>query len=297
MNKKRIFITGSSGFIARNIIEKLQNKYIFVAPARKELDLTDVDSAGNFFKKNGYFDFVIHTAIVGGNRKTPNNSDIAITNLRMFFNVVKNKKHFERMIHLGSGIDYGKERPLKKVSEQEFDEYIPQDYYGFYKYLCAKYIESTDNVVNLRIFGIFGKYEDPSIRFISNALCKYILKMSITINRNVYFDYIYIDDFIKILDHFLNHKTKYRSYNIGTGKPVDLLTIAKKINNLSDYKSEIEVSQKGLANEYTCNIDRLKQEIGDFKFSNLEDSITKLYEWYLSKISSLKKKDFKNDYF
>ena len=299
MKKLRIFVTGSSGFIARNIIEKLGTKYKFIALTHKELDLLDSTAVNRFFKKNEYFDFVIHTAIVGGNRKIPNTSEIATNNLRMFFNVVRNQQYFGRMIHIGSGIEYGKERPLKKVRERDFDKYIPQDNFGFYKYLCGKYIESSgsDGLINLRLFGIFGRYEDASIRFISNAICKSILEIPITINQNIFLDYLYIDDFIRILDYFLSHKTRYKSYNVGTGKSIDLITSAKKINQIAVKKSKLVVAHKGLANEYTCSNRRLMEELGDFKFTNFDISLEELYNWYLERKNELKKRDFLDDYF
>ena len=295
--RPKIFVTGSSGFIGKNIIEQLGTKYKFVSPPHKDLDLLDSSRVDDFFKKNGYFDFVIHTAIIGGNRKVSNTFQIAVENLRMFFNVEKNKKHFGKMIHIGSGIEYGKEYPLKNMREEDFGLKIPRGNFGFYKYLCGKHIESTERIVNLRVFGLFGKYEDATIRFISNAICKHILGMPITINQNVYFDYLYVDDFIKILDYFLNHKSKYKSYNVTSGAKVDLLTITNKINRIAGRKSKIKITLKGLGNEYTANNSRLISEIGKFQFKKLDQAIFDLYNWYLSKKSELRRKEFLNDYF
>ena len=297
MNKKRVFLTGSGGFIARNIIEQLGDKYFFVAPSHKDLDLLDLQSVDKFFKKNKFFDYVIHTANVGGNRKISDTPDIAVSNLKMFFNVERNRKHFGRMLHLGSGIEYAKERHLKRVRESDFGKFVPEDNFGFYKYLCGKYIESSEHITNFRIFGIFGKWEDFSIRFISNAICKSVLGMPITIHQNVYFDYLHIDDFVKITDHFLNHKMKHKSYNVGAGKRIDLVTLAQKINGFSKTKSKIKVAVSGLLNEYTCDNKRLINELGNFKFSDIDDSIEDLYKWYLSRKKFLRKKDFLNDYF
>ena len=53
--------------------------------------------------------------------------------------------------------------------------------------------------------------------------------MPIVINQNVRFDYLYVDDFIHILDYFIEHETKYRMFNVGTGSSIDLVTIARRI--------------------------------------------------------------------
>ncbi len=297
MKKLMVLVTGGMGFIGRNVIEQLGYKYDFVAPKHKELDLLDTTSVDRFFLRNKYFDAVIHTAIVGGNRKIPDTPEVAITNLRMFFNVAKNRRSFGRMIHLGSGIEYGREKPLVRVNETDFDKWVPQNNFGFYKYLCGKYIDSTDGIINLRLFGVFGKYEDYSIRFISNAICKSILGMPITIHQNVFFDYLYIDDFVRILDYFLTHRAKFKSYNVATDKRIDLVTIAKKINKVANYKSPIMARLKRLANEYTCSNGRLMEELASFKFSDFDDSLADLYEWYLSQKSKLRKEDFLDDHF
>ena len=46
-----ILITGSNGFLAKNIISKLK-KYNFFTISRNELDLTNKIQVDNFFQKN-----------------------------------------------------------------------------------------------------------------------------------------------------------------------------------------------------------------------------------------------------
>jgi len=99
-------------------------------------------------------------------------------------------------------------------------------------------------------------------------------------NQNVFFDYIYINDFVKIVEYFINHKVKHKFYNIGTGNKIDITTIAEKINLISDKKSKIIVKNKGLNNEYTCDNKRLKDELKKFEFTPFDESLRKLYAWY-----------------
>ena len=304
MKKLKIFLTGGTGFIARNIVEQLGNKYYFISPSHKRLNLLDLEAVGHFFRKNKFFDVVIHTANIGGNRKNIDGSEVVFNNLQMFFNLARNQKYYAKMINLGSGAEYGKQHAIKKIREENFDERIPEDGYGFYKYLCAKYIKSCDKMINLRLFGIYGKYEDWTIRFISNAICKSIFGLPITINKNVYFDYLYIDDFVDILDYFTNHKTQFNTYNVCRGDSINLLTIAKKINKLSfsvkkfaQKKSKIIVSQRGLGNEYTANNTRLLNEIGLFKFKDFDLSLIELYTWYQNNRRSIKRAELLDDHF
>lgn len=297
MKKLKILLTGSNGFIGKNILEQLGHKYSFVAPSHHELDLLDAKAVQNFLKRNKSFDLVIHTAVIGGNRKIPNTADIAYKNLQMFFNIARCQQYFKKMIHLGSGIEFGKEKPIIRFSETDLDKRVPKDPFGFYKYICAKYIEATEKILNLRLFGIYGKYEDFEIRFISNAICKSILGLPITINRNVYFDYLYVNDFINILDYFIIHNVRYKTYNVGRGKIIDLLTIAHKINKIAAKKSKIIIHHQGLANEYTCKNRRLLKELAGFKFTDFDQSLKELYGWYLSIKDKLKKESFYDDHF
>jgi len=285
--KKTILITGSTGCVGMNLIEQLdRKKYNLLTPKHKELDLLDDSAASKYFKKNK-IDVVVNCALIGGSRDEEYANNMVSINLKMFFNIARNKKYFKKMIHIGSGAEYNKSRPLIKVKEEEFDKMIPKDDYGFFKYICSKYIESTDNIICLRIFGLYGKYEDYKLKFVSESICKNILGLPIIINKNVYFDYVYMNDFIKIIEYFINNSAKYKFYNVGKGKKINILTIAKSVNKIADKKSEIIVKNKGLNNEYTCDNSRLMKEIKNFKFTDFDQSLKEFYLWYKSIKSTL----------
>lgn len=295
--KKRIFLTGGSGFCGRNILGILGDKYHFFSPSHKKLNLLDFEQVRKYFIAHGPFDFVIHTAIVGGNRKTGDSSDFTLSNLRMFYNLVQNQKSFKKFIYLGSGIEYGKEKPIISASENDFGLRVPQSNFGLYKSICANYVERSENLINMRIFGIFGQYEDYSIRFISNAICKSIFNMPITINQNVVFDYLYVKDFVRILDFFLSKNLKHKTYNITSGRKIDLVTIAKKINRISGKNLPIVIAKKGLSNEYTGSNRRLLSEIRNFRFMEIDKAVAELYYWYLARKKILNKNYLLDDYF
>ena len=282
MNKKIVFITGAGGFIGKNLTEQFNGKYNLLTPSHKELDLLDEKAVDDFFKKNK-IDVVINCAVIGGSRKEEHVESALSGNLRIFFNLLRNKEKYKKMIHLGSGAEFDKSKPIVKVKETDLGKTIPQDEYGFFKYICSKYIEKEENIVSLRIFGLFGKYEDYCYRFISNAIVNNLKRLSINMNQNVFFDYTYINDFVRIVDYFINHKAKHKFYNIGTGKGIDILTIANKINKIADKKSKVIIKNKGLNNEYTCDNSRLMNELKKFEFTDFDKSLKELYDWYKNK--------------
>lgn len=281
MDKKIIFLTGGTGFIGKNFIEFFKNKYEILSPSHKELDLLNTDEVDNFFKKNK-INIVIHCANVGGLRNSAEQGDLVKTNLKIFFNIVRNKERFEKMIHLGSGAEYDKSRDIVSVKESEFGIKIPSDDYGFYKYICSKYIENLTKIYCLRLFGVFGKYEDFTVKFISNLICKYIYKMPLTMIQDCMFDYIYIDDLLKIIEYFIENNPKEKIFNVGSGKRYSLYLLAEIINKLDYYSLPITVKKNGLNKEYTSNNDLLKKEIKGIKLTSIDVAIKELYEYLLS---------------
>ncbi|MBU0618602.1 NAD-dependent epimerase/dehydratase family protein [Patescibacteria group bacterium] len=281
-NKLKILLLGSGGFVGKNILEQLRTKYRFYTPRSKTLDLANSQAVNNYFKKR-QFDVVINLAVFGGSRKTADLSQVIDINLRFFFNLMHNRKSFKKLIHFGSGAEYGKQLPIKQAKESNFSQHIPADYYGFYKYVCSKYLENYQgNFVCLRPFGIYGKYEDHSIRFISNAICKSMFNLPITMNQNVYFDYLYINDLVKIVDYFITHQAKHKFYNVCTGKRISLQTIVKKIIKLNGKNLSIKIKKAGLNKEYSGNNTRLIKEIAGFKFTDFDQSLKELLDYYQS---------------
>ncbi|MCR4324853.1 MAG: NAD(P)-dependent oxidoreductase [Candidatus Curtissbacteria bacterium] len=294
---RKIFLSGGSGFIGKNVLGGLGGKYNFYSPSHKQLNLLDFELVNKYFSKYGPFDAVLHTAIIGGNRMTGDSREFALDSLRMFFNLASQDKYFKRFFYFGSGIEYGKEKPIRRAGEVDFGKLVPASNWGLYKYICAKYVEDSNKFVNLRLFGVFGKYEDYRIRFISNSICKSILNMPIDVNQNIIMDYLYIDDLVRILELFLKTKLKYKTYNITSGKGTDLITVAKKINSISKGEVPIRVRKTGLSPEYTASNLRLRNEFRDIKFTDINEAINMLYEWYFKRKDKIKNKDLIKDYF
>ncbi|MCX7648674.1 MAG: NAD(P)-dependent oxidoreductase [Elusimicrobiales bacterium] len=281
-NKQTILLTGGSGFIGKNIKESyLSKKYNLIVPSHKELDLLDEKAVSDFFNYNR-FDVVIHGACRPAHRNALKPELAFYENMLMYYNIIKNEKKFKKMLVLGSGAVYDMRHYKPKMDEDYYGTFIPIDQHGFSRYLIYKDIENRKNIIDLRIFGIFGKYEDYSIRFISNMICKSIFDLPLTIKQNRKFDYIWIDDFIKILDIFIEKDDfKYKSYNITPDNSVELIALAKIVLKISNKNLPIIVKNEEMGLEYSGDNSRLKKEIGEFSFTKFEDSIEKLYNWYL----------------
>ncbi len=275
-----ILLTGGSGFIGQNIKEALSSRYNILAPGHSQLDLLDSEDVKSFLTSR-QVDLIIHCAVKPGHRNSSDLTKLFYSNTRMFFNLVCNLDFVGKMLFISSGAIYDERHYTPKMSEDYFDAYVPVDEHGYSKYVCAKYGQLLGGkVIELRLFGVYGKYEDHAIRFISNAICKTFFNLPITIKQNRMLDYLYIDDLMPVLEHFVHQRGEFCSYNVTPDRTPDLYTLAEKVKAISGKDLPILVAQPGLGQEYTGANSRLRKEIPGIKFTPIDDAIGLLYNWY-----------------
>jgi len=292
IENKKILITGGAGFIARNLSEQLNNEYAISSIDVRGLNLLDFSKVFNYIKKN-QFDVVIHTAtydaLVRFSTKDP--EKILENNLKMFFNIVRCKDYFDKMIYFGSGAEFCRENWISGMKEDYFDKYVPTDQYGFSKYIMTKYAQLNNNIYNLRLFSVFGKYSDWRTRFIPNICCCAVMNSPIRIEQNKFYDFLSVDDLVKIVKWFIDNKPKNNIYNVCTGEVIDFKTLAEKIIKISGKDLDINIKIDGLGREYSGDNSLLMDELKDFQFSPICDKIKDLYDWYDSNKHIIKKSE------
>ena len=277
--KKQILLTGGSGFIGRNIRESyLSQKYDIVAPSHKEMDVADTKSVDDFFAHQ-HFDVVLHTAVKPGHRAAIDTQNLFYTNVRMFENLERHRDKFGKFINFGSGAVYDTSTNISNASENDIYKNMGADDHGFTKYVVHKQIDNLPNFVDLNIFGIFGKYEDYSIRFISNAICKGLYGLPITLRQNRRFSYLYVNDLMPILEWFIENNPQFKSYNIVPDNFVELRNIANYVARI-EKNSDIRIANDGFGLDYYGTNARLKNEFVDVKFTEINSAISDLYNWY-----------------
>lgn len=287
---KSVLLIGATGFIGRNFREyAIKNTdYQLICPSSKELDCTDDVSVEGFLKDH-YYDAVLHF----GNYSAFNHQDRTADrelelNLRSYELFATYSDSYGRMFYAGSGAEYDKRKNLINVCEEDIGKTIPADIYGLYKYIIGQRIESSKNAYNLRLFGIYGKYEYYPSKFISGICAKAVKGIPFTIRQNVYFDYLWVDDFIRMLVLMIEKETlRYHTYNMTSGKRISLLEICEIVSKISGNRERPTVYKEGLAKEYTASNKRFLEEFPDFEFTDHERAISELYHYFLEHEQSI----------
>ena len=253
--------------------------YKVLAPCAAELDLLKERDVREYLNAHSV-DVVVHAATTRSNRRLAAPPDMLDRNCRMFFNLARNAGRFGKMIHFGSGAEYERSELPPRVKEDYFDTRVPTDAYGFSKYICAKYIERAERIVDLRLFGVFGPYEDYTVRFISNACCRVLKGLPIVLRQDVMFDYLYVKDLAEIVNWFIENDALHKAYNVCTGSPVALTELGRMVAEVSGRDPNISVMHGGMGPEYTGDNSRLLGEMGEFRFRDTRSSVAELYAWY-----------------
>ena len=221
------WVTSANSFIAKNILEQLKGKYVFTTTTHQELDLCDSEAV-NAFLKDKYFDCVIHTACVGGRgASSPNfkdTQDIFDKNYNMFENLLNNQDRFKYLINFGSGAD--------KFNTDKYN-----NWYGKAKRVIALIIKEHKNMINIRLYGVWGKYEDET-RFPTYCTTHDTVDIEDKLMR-----YINVDKLVKIVDGIIQRWPKGKR-EMTAGEPIRSSEFAKILN------PNIKVNIKGKGEDY-----------------------------------------------
>lgn len=286
---KRVLVTGASGFIGRNLVEAWGGRYGVLAPTHGELDLTDRRAVRAYLAAHRP-DVVVHGAVKPGHRAATDRSGIAEANTAMFENLAGDPGLCPHMVFLSSGAVYDERHYVAKMPETHLGAHLPADPNGRAKYEAARWIESAGNVVELRPFGVFGPHEDYRIRFISNAICRALLGLPVTLRQDRRFDYIWVGDLVRVVEHFFDRPRsvlEHAAYNVTPDESASLLAIARMVVAATCADAEIEVATPGMGVEYSGDNARLRAEMPELALTPLRDAVGLLAEWYASRIDRI----------
>lgn len=271
--KKNILILGSNGFIGRNLVKsfsKYGEKFVLYTPT---IDLTNIKQVDEFFivKEGMKFSHVIYCAIKGGRRTKEDSKDIVYDNVLMLKNLLKYKHLFGKFINLNSG--------ASSLNTP----------YGISKYSIYNILKQQidhENLYNIKIYNIFAEDESED-RMIKANIINYINKKPLTIFKDKLMDFVYFDDFFRLIYHLIEIGAPKgyiftNSYEIDCSyqKKYYLSDVANIINRLSEHKSDIKFESAGYDPAYIGNGLHLKSIIENP--IGLEQGIKNIYNHTLN---------------
>lgn len=272
-----IFVTGSSGFIGRKIIEKLPKSEVLTdSNNSKRIDLQNIKEVLNIDSA----DIVIH---LGG--KTPKKelkwSDYFSNNISGTLNVLEYciKKKVKKLIYVSSYV-YGNP---KYCPIDENHPVNPHNAYSESKYLgerlCKFYCDRTElNLTILRPFNIFGESMNEGFLLtnLTNAV-KTDKKITI-VNKNSKRDFLYIDDFVDLILKIKNYNCKFEIFNVGTGITFSFNDIIKKIEYITSKKLNLDYVEddKTFMGDIQADISKIKEKLNWKPKIEFEEGLKKI---------------------
>jgi GDP-L-fucose synthase len=252
----RILITGANGYIGKSLYNALKDKYDVTAITRNSFDLTDSIAMSKFFESRYPFDIVLHCAVAGASNPKNTNWDIADSNLIMYYNLLKFKQHYSKLIHFGSGAE----------------TYLPSTPYGYSKKVIAKSILNQDNFYNIKIFGVFDENELDT-RFIKANIKRYINKEAIQIHEVKFMDFFYMQDLVKVIDYYINELNPPKEFDcVYSENSYTLFGLACLINKLDNYEVEVVYGDK-IGDDYLSKY----RTTSPIELIGLEEGIKQVY--------------------
>ena len=214
---KKVCVLGSNGFVGKNLIRDMN----WTGVTRRELDLLDQEAVEKYFETHEY-DVVIHCAVIGGSRLTPDDGNVTHKNILIFENVVRVFKG--KLLYFSSGAAL-RGNP-------------PTDPYGLSKWIIDKRIETIPDAYSLRIWGCYGPGE-PSTRF--SAVCK--RDRHVVIERDRYFDFVDIEYVRKIVFEYVHGYITDKEYNLVYPEKLLLSQWAERFGATWEIKNTSELGE------------------------------------------------------
>lgn len=273
----KLLVTGGSGFIGRTFIKNYRKKFDIVAPTHEQMDLNDVRAVDAMFKAHK-FDAVLHLAGLG---ERGDDTALEADNLIMFKNIqyMSIIHGVKKLVIVGEGVEFDRERPIVDFSEDMFGQSIPKDGYGLGRYLINVLASKDKITTSLRIFNVYGVGggSRPINKIVSAASRG---KKQIVIDRDRVVSAISVDDAARVIAEFLRGDHPRGDYNLVSGDKMSYVAMAKLVKRLVKKDGgniDIVVKRDGMDNEYSASNNKL-METAPMRLTSMTTGIKKLYE-------------------
>lgn len=300
----KIFLTGGSGMVGRNILENsAANSHEIFSPSSEVLNLLDRDAV-KLQLETVKPDIVIHTAgRVGGiHANITNPVDFLTENINIGINVISSAASVgvPNLINLGSSCMYPRtaENPLSEDSILKGELEPTNEGYALAKIVCAKlceYITSKDSSKNYKtiipcnLYGRYDKYEPqhshliPSvIRKIDDAKNEGKIIVDIWGDGTARREFMFVSDLADLVFYAIDRfKEMPQNLNVGLGQDYSITEYYEAVALVIgfDGRFEYDLSKPVGMKQKLVDVKKLNDFGWHYKTS-LIDGISKAYNFY-----------------
>ncbi len=284
----RVLVTGYKGFIGSHLIASLRKLgHLTFGLDKDNCDLLNLPRLQIFIRKINPV-LVFHLAASLPDAKEKSSRYFFKNNVEGTFNLLESLRavNVRYFIYSSTMNVYG---PVYYLPVNERHPTQPNNLYGLTKLLgerlCEYYAKNYKyKVIVLRYSGVYGpgRSSGAIASFISAALREN--KLLVQGNGLDCWDALAIEDIVlaNILALKFIPNTSFDVFNIGYGKPLNVLDVAKRIIKSTRSHSEITVTGKKSCVNFYYNIRKAKLKLG-FRPRLFSEALSKFIEYELNK--------------
>lgn len=304
--RKKVLITGASGFIGANLVRALlargdevhilnrpESSHWRLSQIKEKLKLHNVQISdeASVLKMVGDVqpEQVFHLAHFGGNAGENDSSlirKVVIGGTSAIFEACGKVDSVKSIVNAGSSSEYG----TKKSVMEEGMLLEPNTPYGCVKAWATLYgqhlaREKNVPIITLRFFSVFGPWESPP-RFMPSIILSCLRGMAPKIiNPFLVRDFIFVDDVVRACILAADNPHPGEVINIGFGRQMTLGETADIILKDTGSKVNIEIGGVGRSFDKTdilwqADISKAKKLLGWEPKLSQEEAIIKTIKWF-----------------
>ncbi len=308
LENKRITVTGSSGFLGRNVVRCLNKLHVNIStPAHDKYDLTcheDISHMYNTFKP----DIVIHLAArvggIGANQATP--ATFFYDNLMMGTQLMHEgyEHNIEKFVTVGSICSYPQHTPVPFKETDIWNGYPEPTNapYGLSKKMLLVQSQAYRqqygfNSIVLFPVNLYGPGDSHNLQT-SHVIPAMILKM-LTAKRekqpfvvlwgsgNVTREFLYVEDAAEGIILATQQYDSSEPVNLGSGKDIEIYKLAHLIRSLCEYTGDIvwDTTKPDGQERRLLNVSKAKECFGFMATTSFEDGLKRTVESYMNEKS------------
>jgi len=307
LTKKKILITGADGFLGSHLVERLLATGVpkgnLFLPTIRELDLRIWE---NCKKGAAGQDLVIHLAgiVVSRREQEKRPGEIFYNNLLINSQIIEASRlaGVKKIITIGSITEYPKNIQVPFKEDDLWLGYPEEESvcYGMSKRMMSTQIIAYSqqyglNGIHLILPNLYGpkdKFHHPVPPLVP-SLIKQVYKAKTEGLKEIYggankenlIDLLYIDDAVEAIILALMRYNQPEPLNIGSGSPVTIETVIKKISDLIDFKGKILWNPQKIISRRYLDITKAKNILGFRPKINLAEGLKYTIDQYLKDLN------------